>query len=119
AVPSRSTAYGRWATSTVEPVGSEVTTVEPGRFVVGSFVTSDGTCELCRAGYPSACVNRVFMDSRGTQAQLARIPLADGALVAASEHSPAGLIPSLLLASDVLGPGDMPRAAREASVPCA
>lgn len=28
----------------VEEVGSAVTTVEPGDFVVGSFVISDGTC---------------------------------------------------------------------------
>ena len=45
----------------VEEVGSAVTTVEPGDFVVGSFVISDGTCELCRAGYPSKCVNAEFV----------------------------------------------------------
>jgi threonine dehydrogenase-like Zn-dependent dehydrogenase len=40
----------------VEDVGRAVTTIRAGQFVVGSFWASDGTCELCRAGYQSACV---------------------------------------------------------------
>ena len=40
----------------VEEVGDAVTTVKPGQFVVGSFWASDNTCEICRAGYQSACV---------------------------------------------------------------
>jgi Zn-dependent alcohol dehydrogenase len=35
----------------VEDAGSAVTTIRPGRFVVGSFLTSDNTGEICRAGY--------------------------------------------------------------------
>ncbi len=58
----------------VEEVGSEVKTVRPGQFVVGSFVASDGTCEICRSGYPSSCVHRVFMSQVGTQSERARIP---------------------------------------------
>ena len=45
----------------VEDVGDAVTTVKPGQFVVGSFWASDNTCAICRAGYQSACVNRVPM----------------------------------------------------------
>src|SRR4051812_18571559 len=45
----------------VEEVGAEVDTFQPGQFVVGSFWASDNTCEICRAGYQSACVNRVPM----------------------------------------------------------
>src|SRR3954452_16612730 len=41
----------------VEEVGSAVTTIAPGDFVVGSFATSDNTCEICRAGYQSHCVH--------------------------------------------------------------
>jgi threonine dehydrogenase-like Zn-dependent dehydrogenase len=89
----------------VEEVGSEVEDIEPGQFVVGSFFASDNTCEICRAGYQSSCVNRVPMGAIGTQAQLARVPLADGTLVATPEPPPADLIPSLLAASDVLGTG--------------
>src|SRR5207245_4134411 len=66
----------------VEEVGSEVRTLRPGQFVVGSFFASDNTCEICRAGYQSRCVHAELMGAIGTQAQYARIPLADGTLVA-------------------------------------
>jgi threonine dehydrogenase-like Zn-dependent dehydrogenase len=89
----------------VEEVGAQVTTIKPGQFVIGSFWASDNTCELCRAGYQSSCVHRVLMGTIGTQAQLARIPLADGTLVATPEPPPADLLPGLLAASDVLGTG--------------
>ena len=89
----------------VEEVGAEVTTVRPGQFVVGSFFASDNTCEVCRSGYQAACVHRVGMGSIGTQAEYARIPLADGTLVATPEVPDADLIPSFLAASDVLGTG--------------
>ncbi|WP_454042719.1 zinc-dependent alcohol dehydrogenase family protein [Cellulosimicrobium sp. Marseille-Q8652] len=90
----------------VEEVGAEVVTVAPGDFVVGSFVISDGTCEICRSGFPSSCVHRVFVDGAiGTQAEKARIPFADGTLVATPGQPDADLVPHLLAASDVLGTG--------------
>jgi threonine dehydrogenase-like Zn-dependent dehydrogenase len=89
----------------VEEVGSAVTTIRPGQFVVGSFWASDGTCELCRAGYQSACVHRTLMGTIGTQAEYARIPHADGTLVATPEVPSAELLPHYLAASDVLGTG--------------
>lgn len=90
----------------VEEVGAEVTTLRPGDFVVGSFVISDGTCEICRAGFPSSCVHRVFVDGAiGTQAERARIPFADGTLVATPGQPEPDLVPHLLAASDVLGTG--------------
>jgi threonine dehydrogenase-like Zn-dependent dehydrogenase len=89
----------------VEAVGSAVTTVRPGQFVVGSFWASDNTCELCQAGYQSACVHRTLMGTIGTQATLARIPHADGTLVATPEVPSADLVPHYLAASDVLGTG--------------
>jgi threonine dehydrogenase-like Zn-dependent dehydrogenase len=89
----------------VEEVGSEVTTVQPGDYVVGSFVASDNTCEICLAGYQSRCVHNVMMGSVGTQADYARIPLADGTLVKTPGVPSDDLIPSLLAASDVLGTG--------------
>jgi threonine dehydrogenase-like Zn-dependent dehydrogenase len=89
----------------VEEVGPQVRTVKAGDFVVGSFWTSDNTCEICRAGYQSHCVHRTVMGSIGTQAQRARVPLADGTLVATPGLPDADLIPSLLTASDVLGTG--------------
>jgi threonine dehydrogenase-like Zn-dependent dehydrogenase len=89
----------------VEEVGAEVSTVRPGQFVVGSFFASDNTCEVCRAGYQGSCVHRELMGAIGTQAELARIPLADGTLVATPEVPADDLVPSYLAASDVLGTG--------------
>ncbi|MGS0686254.1 zinc-dependent alcohol dehydrogenase family protein [Nakamurella sp. GG22] len=89
----------------VEEVGSEVKNVKPGQFVVGSFIASDNTCEICRSGYQSFCVHREPATPTGAQAQYARIPLADGTLVATPELPGDDLVPSLLAASDVLGTG--------------
>jgi threonine dehydrogenase-like Zn-dependent dehydrogenase len=89
----------------VEEVGRAVTTIEPGQFVVGSFFASDNTCEICRAGYQSSCIHRELMGAIGTQAELARVPLADGTLVATPDVPPDVLVPSFLAASDVLGTG--------------
>ncbi|MBR1131690.1 zinc-dependent alcohol dehydrogenase family protein [Bradyrhizobium iriomotense] len=87
----------------VVEVGSEVKTVRPGQFVVGSFCISDNTCPHCRFGFHSSCVQREFMS--GAQAPFARVPLADGTLVATAELPSADLIPHLLATSDVLGTG--------------
>jgi threonine dehydrogenase-like Zn-dependent dehydrogenase len=82
-----------------------VQNIRLGQFVVGSFWASDNTCELCQAGYQSSCVQRVLMGTLGAQAQLLRVPLADGTLVATPDLPPDDLVPSLLAASDVLGTG--------------
>ena len=109
------TAMGHEYVGIVEEVGSDVRTVEPGDFVVGSFVISDNTCEICRAGYQSGCVHREFVGQTiGTQSEYARIPLADGTLVAAPGTPDADLIPGLLAASDVLGTGWFAAVAAEA-----
>jgi threonine dehydrogenase-like Zn-dependent dehydrogenase len=89
----------------VEEVGAKVETIKPGQFVVGSFWATDNTCEICRAGYQSACVNRVPMGALGAQAEVLRVPLADGTLIATPDLPADDLIPSLLSASDVLGTG--------------
>jgi threonine dehydrogenase-like Zn-dependent dehydrogenase len=89
----------------VEEVGADVRNVTPGQFVIGSFFASDNTCEICRAGYQSSCIHRELVGAIGTQAEWARIPLADGTLVATPEVPSADLIPSFLAASDVLGTG--------------
>jgi len=87
----------------VEEVGSAVTSVKPGQFVVGSFCLSDNTCPHCRFGFQSSCAQREFMT--GAQAPYARVPLADGTLVGTPKLPPDDLIPSLLAVSDVLGTG--------------
>jgi threonine dehydrogenase-like Zn-dependent dehydrogenase len=98
----------------VEEVGAEVQRIRPGQFVVGSFWASDNACEVCRAGYQSACVNRVPIGALGAQAELLRVPLADGTLVATPDLPEDDLIPSLLAASDVLGTGWFGAVAAEA-----
>jgi threonine dehydrogenase-like Zn-dependent dehydrogenase len=98
----------------VEEVGAEVETIKPGQFVVGSFWATDNTCEICRAGYQSACINRVPMGALGAQAELLRVPLADGTLVATPDLPADDLVPSLLAASDVLGTGWFGAVAAEA-----
>src|SRR5947208_14995840 len=98
----------------VEEVGSAVGTITPGLFVIGSFFASDNTCEICQAGYQSSCIHRELMGSIGTQAELARVPFADGTLVATPDLPPADLIPGFLAASDVLGTGWFGAVAAEA-----
>ncbi len=41
----------------VVEVGSDVKTVKPGQFVVGSFCLSDNTCPHCGFGFQSSCVH--------------------------------------------------------------
>jgi threonine dehydrogenase-like Zn-dependent dehydrogenase len=89
----------------VEEVGNAVTTIKPGEFVAGSFFASDNTCEICRAGYQTACIHRELAAPAGAQSEYARIVLADGTLVATPEVPSDDLIPSFLAASDVLGTG--------------
>jgi len=87
----------------VEEVGGGVTRIRPGQFVIGSFFASDNTCEICRAGYQTSCIRRTPVG--GAQAEVLRVPLADGTLVATPGLPPDDLVPSLLAASDVLGTG--------------
>jgi threonine dehydrogenase-like Zn-dependent dehydrogenase len=104
--PADHTLMGHEYVGVVEDVGDQVQTVKPGDFVVGSFVISDNTCEICQAGFQSKCVHAEFVHAGiGTQAEKARIPHADGTLVATPGQPDEDLIPALLAASDVLGTG--------------
>src|SRR2546429_1135709 len=87
----------------VEEVGSEVRSVKPGQFVIGSFATSDNTCPNCQYGYQSSCMHREFITR--AQAPVLRVPLADGTLVPTLGVPPDDLVASLLTTSDVLGTG--------------
>jgi threonine dehydrogenase-like Zn-dependent dehydrogenase len=98
----------------VEEVGNQVSQIKPGQFVVGSFFASDNTCPICQAGYQSRCVHAQPVGAGGAQAQLLRVPLADGTLVATPDMPSDDLIPHLLAASDVLGTGWFGAVAAEA-----
>jgi threonine dehydrogenase-like Zn-dependent dehydrogenase len=102
---SQPTPMGHEYCGIVEEVGSEVTTIEPGQFVVGSFFASDNTCEICKAGYQTSCPHKELVGANGAQAEYLRVPLADGTLVATPEVPTDDKLPSLLAASDVLGTG--------------
>lgn len=98
----------------VEQVGPAVRDIRVGDFVVGSFVASDNTCEICQAGFQSRCVHQVMMGSIGTQADYARVPLADGTLVRVPGEPTPEQTHGLLAASDVLGTGWFGAVAAEA-----
>jgi len=87
----------------IEEVGSAVTHVKPGQFVIGSFFASDNTCPNCQYGYQSTCQHAEFVGT--AQAPLVRIPLADGTLVATPDIPSDDLIPDLVTLSDVMGTG--------------
>jgi threonine dehydrogenase-like Zn-dependent dehydrogenase len=87
----------------VEEVGSDVHSIKPGQFVIGSFFASDNTCPHCQAGFQSSCQHREPI--QGAQAEWLRVPLAGGTLVATSGQPDDDLIPSLLTLSDVMGTG--------------
>jgi threonine dehydrogenase-like Zn-dependent dehydrogenase len=98
----------------VEETGPAVRNIRAGQFVVGSFMASDNTCPICQAGYQSRCANVEFAGAGGAQAELLRVPLADGTLVPTTQIPPDSLVPDLLAASDVLGTGWFGAVAAEA-----
>jgi len=87
----------------VEAVGSEVTSVREGDFVVGGFTTSDGTCPACRKGAYTNCLNETGYT--GCQAERIRIQNAGGTLVRIDAEPTTTLVPSLLTLSDVMCTG--------------
>ena len=89
----------------VEQIGDEIRKIKVGDFVVGSFFASDNTCEICRTGYQSRRIRAHPMGSERTQAELARVPRADGTLVATQRMPDPDSSPRLAAASDVLGSG--------------
>ncbi|MCU7726948.1 zinc-dependent alcohol dehydrogenase family protein [Actinoplanes sp. KI2] len=97
------TPIGHEYVGVVERVGGAVATIEPGQFVIGSFVASDNTCPHCLAGYQTSCSHREPVV--GAQAEMLRVPLADGTLVATPGQPSPDMIPSLLTLSDVMGTG--------------
>src|SRR4028119_2126550 len=102
------TRMGHQPVGVVEDVGSQVTKIEKGDLVVMPFAYSDGTCEFCREGLPTACVHVGFFGNPGydgAQAEAVRVPQADGTLFALPVGEDDALMPSLLTLSDVMGTG--------------
>lgn len=96
----------------VEEIGTSVSTLKVGDFVIAPFAFQDNTCVFCREGMQTSCIHVGFYGSPevgGLQAELARIPQADGSLVvvpgvdadALARGESADLAASLLTLSDV------------------
>ena len=99
----QSTPMGHEYCGIVEEVGSAVTSIKPGQFVIGSFFASDNSCPNCQIGYQSSCQHAEFVGT--AQAPLLRVPLADGTLVTTPDVPSGEMVPSLLALSDVMGTG--------------
>ena len=112
--PVENRRMGHEYVGTVVEAGDDVKNMKIGDFVIGSFMVSDNTCEICRAGYPSRCANAGSYT--GMQAQYARVELADGTLVVVPGGKPEDpdRLADYLAASDVLGTGWFAAVAAEA-----
>ena len=93
----------------VAEVGSAVTAIATGDFVVAPFTYNDGTCPHCLAGWTSNCANGGSFGNHGVdggQGEAVRVPFADATLVKVpgSGHDDATLR-SLLALSDVMCTG--------------
>ena len=97
----------------VEQVGDDVQRIRVGDFVIAPFYDCDMTCENCRNGFSTSCLNGGWWGSDdrmggfadGGQGERVRVPHADGSLVATPEMPAPELIPGLLTLSDVAGTG--------------
>ena len=97
----------------VESVGSDVTIVKEGDFVIAPFYVCDGTCVNCRNGVSTSCVqgswwggeDRTGGFADGGQGERVRVPLADGTLAVVPGPVADDEIPGLLTLSDVMGTG--------------
>lgn len=95
----------------VAAVGSEVTGLKLGDWVISPFRFSDGVCDYCTSGLPTSCVNGGFWGREvvdAGQGELVRVPFANGTLVKITDSGEApnrDLLPSLLTLADVLPTG--------------
>lgn len=93
----------------VEAVGSDVDDVAVGDEVVAPFSFCDNTCEFCRAGIQTSCVHGGYWGGTndGGQAELVRVPFADGTLVRVPEalRGDRSRLSALALITDVVPTG--------------
>jgi len=108
---------GHEAIGIVEEVGSDITTVKPGDFVIAPFTHGCGHCPACLAGFDGVCQSHSDNFSEGDQAEYIRFQHGQWALVKIpgqpSDYSE-GMLKSLLTLADVMATGY--HAARVANV---
>jgi threonine dehydrogenase-like Zn-dependent dehydrogenase len=93
----------------VEDTGSEVRTLKRGDRVVASYDFCDGTCEFCRKGLDSACLQGGLwgFGHEGGQAEAIRARFADATLVVVppSVEGDEALLKAILPLTDVMAAG--------------
>lgn len=108
---------GHEAIGIVEEVGSAITTVVPGDFVIAPFTHGCGHCAACRAGFDGGCQNHTDNFSAGVQAEYIRYQHGEWALIKIpgqpADYSE-DMLDSLLTLADVMATGY--HAARVANV---
>jgi alcohol dehydrogenase len=96
---------GHEGVGVIDKVGDAVTAFKPGDRVIISCISSCGTCDYCRRGMYSHCVNGGWVLGNridGTQAEYVRTPFADTSLY----HIPAEAEEdALVMLSDILPTG--------------
>ncbi|WP_054750801.1 zinc-binding dehydrogenase [Lacticaseibacillus thailandensis] len=99
---------GHEAIATVDAVGSAITTLIPGDFVIAPFTHGCGHCAACRAGFEGGCLNHDDNFSMGAQAEYMRYQHAEWSLVKIpgqpSDYSE-DMLKSLLALADVMATG--------------
>lgn len=68
----------------IEEIGSDVTDLKKGDFVIAPFTFNDGTCPACKAGFQSNCEHGGAFgngETDGGQGEKVRAPFADATLV--------------------------------------
>lgn len=108
---------GHEAIGIVDSVGSEITTVKPGDFVIAPFTHGCGHCAACLAGFDGDCQSHSDNFSNGVQSEYVRFQHADWALIKVpgqpADYSDE-MLNSLLSLADVMSTGY--HAARVANV---
>ncbi|TCD53590.1 Zn-dependent alcohol dehydrogenase [Alloscardovia theropitheci] len=99
---------GHEAIGIVQEVGSAVTSVQPGDFVIAPFTHGCGYCAACKAGFDGNCMNMESGGNAGYQGEYLRFTNAQWALVKVpgqpSDYTDEQLN-SLLALSDVMATG--------------
>jgi threonine dehydrogenase-like Zn-dependent dehydrogenase len=91
----------------ITELGSAITSLAVGDFVIAPFVASCGTCDFCLEGLQTSCRNGAHWGGTadGGQGEFARVPQAEGTLVKVPDVFDEDLLPSLLALSDVMSTG--------------
>ncbi|WP_430612566.1 zinc-binding dehydrogenase [Enterococcus sp. DIV0876] len=101
---------GHEALGIVEEIGSAITSVKPGDFVIVPFTHGCGECDACRAGFDGTCDRHQGSTnwSNGFQSEYVRFHFGNWALIKIPGHPSdytEGMIKSLLTLADVMPTG--------------